>query len=259
MPAAARIGCPTWYFKRDPSKTCLKTKVELQSGRQSPRKPPSGWKPSTASSKKAGPERAAYLLSRLIDAAAKYGVENAPQTNPRPTSTQFPWKRKSLIPGDRETGAPHQELASLERKWRWWCAANKTRSRNRRTHLHLRVASYTDRSWPQSFLSRAAYDDQPGDFVYFQGHASPGTYARAVPRRTHQRKAPRKLPPRASRRTRPLFLSASLVDGRTSGSFPTVSMGLGPINAIYQARFMRYLENRAVIPVTKRKIWAFPW
>jgi pyruvate dehydrogenase E1 component len=98
--------------------------------------------------------------------------------------------------------------------------------------------------------------DQPGDLVYFQGHASPGVYSRA-------------------------FLEGRLSEGHlknfrhelrdTPGlssyphpwlmpdfwQFPTVSMGLGPINAIYQARFMRYLENRGLLEKSDRKVWAF--
>ncbi len=102
----------------------------------------------------------------------------------------------------------------------------------------------------------AKYGDQPGDFIYFQGHASPGVYARA-------------------------FLEGRFDDARLGNfrhelrgecglssyphpwlmpdfwNFPTVSMGIGPLNAIYQARFMRYLENRGLIEKTDRKIWAF--
>ena len=98
--------------------------------------------------------------------------------------------------------------------------------------------------------------EQPGDFIYFQGHASPGVYARA-------------------------FLEGRFEEGRLKNfrhelrdapglssyphpwlmedfwQFPTVSMGIGPLNAIYQARFMKYLENRSLIPVTERKVWAF--
>ena len=98
--------------------------------------------------------------------------------------------------------------------------------------------------------------DQPGDFIYFQGHASPGVYARA-------------------------YLEGRLTDGQLANfrhelrdtpglssyphpwlmpdfwRFPTVSMGIGPLNAIYQARFMKYLENRGLIEKTPRKVWAF--
>src|SRR5260370_38097890 len=103
---------------------------------------------------------------------------------------------------------------------------------------------------------RASYGDQPGDFVYFQGHASPGVYARAF------------LEGRISEEHLEGFRH-ELHGGPSLSSyphpwlmpnfwqFPTVSMGLGPLNAIYQARFMRYLENRGLIEKTPRKVWAF--
>jgi pyruvate dehydrogenase E1 component len=102
----------------------------------------------------------------------------------------------------------------------------------------------------------AHYGDQPGDLVYFQGHASPGVYARAflegrlsedrLKNFRHELRDSPGLPSYPHPWLMPDFWR-----------FPTVSMGLGPINAIYQARFMRYLENRGLIQVTPRKIWAF--
>ena len=102
----------------------------------------------------------------------------------------------------------------------------------------------------------ARYDDQPGDFVYFQGHASPGIYARAFleGRLTEEHlenfRHELREHPGLSSYPHPWLMP-------NFWQFPTVSMGLGPINAIYQARFMRYLEHREIIPVTPRKIWAF--
>ena len=102
----------------------------------------------------------------------------------------------------------------------------------------------------------ARYGDQPGDFVYFQGHASPGVYARAylLGRITeeHVRNFRHELRglPALSSYPHPWLMP-------DFWRFPTVSMGLGPLNSIYQARFMRYLENRNLIPKTPRKVWAF--
>jgi pyruvate dehydrogenase E1 component len=96
----------------------------------------------------------------------------------------------------------------------------------------------------------------PGDFVYFQGHASPGVYARAF---IEGRLSEQQLinfrhelrdSPGLSSYPHPWLMPEFW-------QFPTVSMGLGPICAIYQARFQRYLENRGIIPATGRKIWAF--
>ena len=102
----------------------------------------------------------------------------------------------------------------------------------------------------------ASYGDQPGDLIYFQGHASPGVYARAFLEgrltEEHLKNFRHELrdTPGLSSYPHPWLMP-------DFWSFPTVSMGLGPINAIYQARFMRYLENRGIIPETPRHVWAF--
>jgi pyruvate dehydrogenase E1 component len=103
---------------------------------------------------------------------------------------------------------------------------------------------------------RAAYGDQPGDLVYFQGHASPGFYARAyLEGRLNEKHLENfrhelREHPGLSSYPHPWLMPQFW-------QFPTVSMGLGPINSIYQARFMRYLEKRGLLPPTPRKVWAF--
>jgi pyruvate dehydrogenase E1 component len=98
--------------------------------------------------------------------------------------------------------------------------------------------------------------DQPGDFIYFQGHASPGIYARSYLlgrlNDDHLKNFRHELrdKPGLSSYPHPWLMPEFW-------NFPTVSMGIGPLNAIYQARFMRYLEHRGLIPATARKIWAF--
>jgi len=108
----------------------------------------------------------------------------------------------------------------------------------------------------QNHFFRGRTDDFPGDQVYFQGHAAPGMYARAF------------MEGRLDQSQLQNFRQ-ELADGGGLSSyphpylmpefwqFPTVSMGLGPINSIYQARFMRYLENRGLIPPTPRRVWGF--
>ncbi|HUS05076.1 MAG TPA: pyruvate dehydrogenase (acetyl-transferring), homodimeric type, partial [Bryobacteraceae bacterium] len=108
----------------------------------------------------------------------------------------------------------------------------------------------------QNHFFRASHGDQPGDFVYYQGHASPGMYARAyIEGRLNEKHLENfrhelRDHPGLSSYPHPWLMPSFW-------QFPTVSMGLGPINAIYQARFMRYLENRGIIPQTDRKVWAF--
>ncbi len=98
--------------------------------------------------------------------------------------------------------------------------------------------------------------EQPGDFIYFQGHASPGVYARAYLEgrfdddRLKNFRHELRSTPGLSSYPHPWLMPEFW-------NFPTVSMGIGPLNAIYQARFMRYLENRKLIPATDRKVWAF--
>src|SRR5579862_7905410 len=108
---------------------------------------------------------------------------------------------------------------------------------------------------------RGSYQDATegkvaGDFVYFQGHASPGVYSRAFLEgrlsEQHLENFRHELRdhPGLSSYPHPWLMP-------DFWQFPTVSMGLGPIGSIYQARFMRYLENRGIIPHTPRKVWAF--
>src|ERR1700736_2788174 len=100
----------------------------------------------------------------------------------------------------------------------------------------------------------ATYADQPGDFVYFQGHASPGVYSRAFleGRLTEQHlenfRHELRDHPGLSSYPHPWLMP-------DFWQFPTVSMGLGPISSIYQARFMRYLENRNLLQAQERKVW----
>ncbi len=100
------------------------------------------------------------------------------------------------------------------------------------------------------------YGSEPGDFIYFQGHASPGVYARAFlegrfdETRLKNFRHELRGEPGLSSYPHPWLMPEFW-------NFPTVSMGIGPLNAIYQARFMRYLENRGLIAKTERKVWAF--
>jgi len=102
---------------------------------------------------------------------------------------------------------------------------------------------------------RAPTADHPGDMIFFQGHAAPGIYARAY------------LEGRLTEDQLRHFRQEVAGDGLSSyphpwlmpdfWQFPTVSMGLGPMQAIFQARFQRYLEHRGLVPQSDRKIWAF--
>ncbi len=200
-----------------------------------------------------GSQRASYLLTRLIDHAAMYGVETphhltTPYVNTIPVEDEVPY------PGDREI---ERRIKSLIR---WNAMAMVVRANKHDPGIGGHISTYASLATLQevghNHFFHARYGDQPGDFVYFQGHASPGAYARAY------------LEGRINEKHLENFRHELRGDPGLSSyphpwlmpdfwQFPTVSMGLGPINAIYQARFMRYLEHRGIIPVTPRKIWAF--
>src|SRR5712692_8402632 len=201
----------------------------------------------------AGPDRAAYLLDKLAERARNIGVElpiqhNTPYVNTIPAEDEVPY------PGDR---ALERRIKSLTR----WNAMAMVSRQNKSDHgigghiaTYASIATLFEVGFNHFFHAR--YGDQPGDLVYFQGHASPGLYARAFLegrlKAEHLENFRHELRehPGLSSYPHPWLMP-------DFWQFPTVSMGLGPINSIYQARFMRYLENRGVIRATKRKIWAF--
>ncbi len=200
-----------------------------------------------------GEERAAYLLGRLIDRAALYGVEprfkfRTPYVNTIPVEEEVPY------PGDRTI---ERRIKSLIR---WNAMAMVVRANKHDPGIGGHISTYSSLATltevGHNHFFHARYGDQPGDFVYFQGHASPGEYARAflegrlTEKHLENFRHELREHPGLSSYPHPWLMP-------NFWQFPTVSMGLGPINAIYQARFMRYLENRGIIPVTPRKIWAF--
>jgi pyruvate dehydrogenase E1 component len=201
----------------------------------------------------AGPERGRFLLERLAQHAKAQGVEvptkiNTPYYNTIPVEQEVPY------PGDR---ALERRVKSLVR----WNAMSMVTNQNRLDHgigghisTYASLATILEVGFNHFF--HASYGDQPGDFIYFQGHAAPGVYARAfVEGRLSEQDLANfrhelRDTPGLSSYPHPWLM-------QNFWSFPTVSMGLGPINSIYQARFMRYLENRGLIAKTPRKVFAF--
>jgi pyruvate dehydrogenase E1 component len=200
-----------------------------------------------------GPSRAAELLQALTQRAQHAGVDlpvhlNTPYVNTIPEDEEYPY------PGDRLL---ERRIKSLVR-WNAMAMVHRQNKKDAGIGGHISTYSSIATLLEVGFnhFFHASYGDQPGDFIYFQGHASPGVYARAFleGRITEEQLA---------------GFRHELHDGPSLSSyphpwlmpdfwqFPTVSMGLGPLNAIYQARFMRYLENRNLIPKTPRKVWAF--
>jgi pyruvate dehydrogenase E1 component len=200
-----------------------------------------------------GPDRAAFLLERLTEQARGAGVGlpihlNTPYVNTISPEDEVPY------PGDR---AMERRIKSLTR---WNAMAMVVRQNKYDPGIGGHISTYASLATLLEVgfhhFFHASYGDQPGDLIYFQGHASPGIYARAYLEgrltEQHLRNFRHELrdTPGLSSYPHPWLMP-------DFWRFPTVSMGLGPINSIYQARFMRYLENRGMIPVTPRKIWAF--
>jgi pyruvate dehydrogenase E1 component len=200
-----------------------------------------------------GPNRASYLLDRLVERAAVFGVRhtydvNTPYVNTIPVEEEVPY------PGDRQI---ERRIKSLIR---WNAMAMVARANKYDDGIGGHISTYASLATLVevgfNHFFHASYGDQPGDFVYFQGHASPGIYARAylegrlTEKHLENFRHELRDQPGLSSYPHPWLMPEFW-------QFPTVSMGLGPINSIYQARFMRYLENRGIIPVTPRKVWAF--
>ncbi|MFB3778422.1 MAG: pyruvate dehydrogenase (acetyl-transferring), homodimeric type [Bryobacteraceae bacterium] len=201
----------------------------------------------------AGVERASFLLDRLLERARHSGVVfphslNTPYVNTIPVAEQEPY------PGNRELERTIKSII------RWNAMAMVVRANKYDPGIGGHISTYASLATLVevgfNHFFHASYGDQPGDLIYFQGHASPGIYARAFlegrlteKHLEHFRHELRDHPGLSS------YPHPWLMPG--FWQFPTVSMGLGPINAIYQARFMRYLENRGAIPRTPRKVWAF--
>ena len=202
-----------------------------------------------------GPERASFLLSTLRDQARKAGVL-VPTATTTPYVNTIPADEQPRYPGNREI---ERRIKSIIR---WNAMAMVTRA-NKETpgiggHISTFASSATlyEVAFNHFFHGRGetGYD---GDQIYFQGHASPGIYARAFleGRLTEQHllNFRRELQPEGGLSSYPHpWLMPEFWE------FPTVSMGLAPIMAIYQARFNRYLEDRGMKPrAAERHVWAF--
>ena len=200
-----------------------------------------------------GPQQGAELMQALRQRAREAGVQ-AENELASPYRNTIPKHDEVSYPGDREL---EKRVESLIR----WNAMAMVHGQNKKDagiggHISTYSSLATLLEVGFNHFFRATYGDQPGDFIYFQGHASPGVYARAYleDRLTDDHLANY----RHELRDKPGLSSYPhpwlMPD---FWKFPTVSMGIGPLNAIYQARFMRYLENRNLIEKTARKVWAF--
>jgi len=199
-----------------------------------------------------GPSRAHFLLESLIDKARRSGV-NLPYSANTAYINTIPPHLEEPLPGDMEI---ENRLRNIVR---WNAVAMVLRAGRKDLELGGHIASFASAAtlYDVGFnhFWHAPTESHGGDLLYIQGHSSPGVYARAF------------LEGRLTESQLDMFRQE--VDGKGIASyphpwlmpdfwqFPTVSMGLGPIQAIYQARFLRYLEDRGLAKTAGRRVWAF--
>jgi len=200
-----------------------------------------------------GPDVAREILERLRAHATVSGID-LPFTANTPYANTIPLRLEPLFPGDQQL---ERRIKSLIR---WNALAMVVRANKEEHNIGGHISTYASAAtlYEVGFnhFFRARTENFEGDTVYFQGHAAPGIYARAF------------LEGRLSIEQLENFRRELKPGGGLSSyphpwlmpdfwEFPTVSMGLSPLMAIYQARFNRYLENRGLKPATDAKVWAF--
>ena len=202
--------------------------------------------------KQHGPERAHFLLNRVIDFARRSGAYLPYSPNTAYVNT-IPVGMQPEYPGDRSVEK------RLEAYIRWNAMAMVVQANRESTEFGGHISSYASSAtlYEVGFnhFWRGPDAEGGGDMVFIQGHSAPGIYSRAF------------LEGRLNEAQLNRFRKEVGGGGLSSyphpwlmpdfWQFPTVSMGLGPMMAIYQARFMRYLQNRGMVPQSDRKVWCF--
>ncbi|MDX6715233.1 MAG: pyruvate dehydrogenase component [Baekduia sp.] len=201
-----------------------------------------------------GPERARELLEQVFADARLRGLHPAGDLS-TPYINTIPVEAQPPVPGDHEL---EHRVRSLVR---WNAIATVLAANKESSELGGHIASFQSAATLYEIgfnhFWHAPSDEHGGDLVFIQGHSSPGIYARAF------------LEGRISEEQMRRFRTET--DASAPGlssyphpwlmpdfwQFPTVSMGLGPLMAIYQARFMKYLTGRSIADTTDRKVWAF--
>jgi pyruvate dehydrogenase E1 component len=200
-----------------------------------------------------GPERVRDLLRTLQIRAQKLGIQYQSPSN-TPYINTIPLDKQPAFPGNREI---ERRIKSIIR---WNAMVMVVRANRSESGIGGHISTYASAATLLevgfNHFFRAKNENQEGDIIYFQGHASPGIYARAF------------LEGRLSEKDLENFRRELKPDGGLSSyphpwlmpnfwEFPTVSMGLSPILAIYQARFNKYLVDRGLKKSSNQKVWAF--
>lgn len=203
--------------------------------------------------KSQGPERVTELLKKLQIRAQGLGVK-IPFTANTPYINTIPVSKQPVFPGSREI---ERRIKSI---LRWNAMAMVVRANKELNGIGGHISTYASSATLYEIgfnhFFKGKNDPSGGDIIYFQGHAAPGIYARAM------------LEGRISENDLKNFRRELSSERGLSSyphpwlmpkfwEFPTVSMGLSPIMAIYQARFNRYLEDRGILDTSNQKVWAF--
>ncbi len=199
-----------------------------------------------------GPERAHFLLERLIDHTRRSGLYLPFKPNTAYVNT-ISTGQEPEYPGDR---ALERRIEAYIR----WNAMAMVVQANRRSseyggHLSTYASSATLYEVGFNHYWRAPSERHPGDMVFIQGHSSPGIYARAYLEGRLSEEQLRNFRQEVSGKGLSSYPHPWLMP--QFWQFPTVSMGLGAMMAIFQARFIRYLEHRGIVPASDRKVWCF--
>ena len=199
-----------------------------------------------------GTERAHFLLEAMIDQARRSG-SNLPYNATTAYVNTIPTHLQQRLPGDPEMERKIRALV------RWNAVMTVLRANEKSPGVGGHIASFQSAATLYdtafNYFFRAPNENFGGDCVYFQGHSSPGVYARAF------------LEGRISEEQMSNFRQETGGNGLSSyphpwlmpdfWQFPTVSMGLGPLQGIYQARFLKYIHDRGIADTSDRKVWVF--
>ncbi|NNM01223.1 MAG: pyruvate dehydrogenase (acetyl-transferring), homodimeric type, partial [Gammaproteobacteria bacterium] len=200
----------------------------------------------------AGVERAHYLLEQMVDKARRSGAYLPYSANTAYINT-IPAHKESYTPGDP---ALEWRIRSI---CRWNAMAMVVKANREHSGLGGHIASFAsaavlyDTAYNHFFHAPSA--EHGGDLVFFQGHSAPGVYARAYLLGLLDEEQLMGFREEVGEKGLSSYPHPWLMPD--FWQFPTVSMGLGPIQAIYQARFMKYLSNRELVKAGNRKVWAF--
>src|SRR4051812_18062667 len=199
-----------------------------------------------------GADRAKHLLERVVGHAQVSGAAPAP-AGTTPYLNTIPPQREPEYPVDYDL---ERRVRSI---MRWNSIATVLQANKESSELGGHIASYQSAAvlYEVGFnhFWHAPSESHGGDLIYIQGHSSPGVYARALLEGRLSEEQLRGFRQEISRKGVSSYPHPWLMPD--FWQFPTVSMGLGPIMAIYQARFMKYLQGRDLADTSDRKVWTF--